>query len=144
MSESSEATTESTLTPWGVAAIAVVVFGLLALVVVVLRGTDTAQDATTVLAVLVPAFASIGAAIFGVQVAYDKGKETGGKEGEATGLARGHKAGQKAAAASLLRMTEGEATGEGYRAKSAQGGADEALQQVRQRLIAIMADEETL
>jgi hypothetical protein len=94
--------TQPALTPWHVLATAVVVLGLVVLIWLVLANTESAQDATTVLAVIVPAFASIGAAVFGVQVAYSRGQEIGEKQGNVTGEKRGNRQGKRQLAADLL------------------------------------------
>lgn len=54
----------------------------------------SASDAAAVLGVIVPAFASMGAAVFGIQVAYAKGT--------AAGEASGHERGKKEVARRVL------------------------------------------
>ncbi len=71
---------------WQFASVVVVIGGLVAIVALALAKYDSDKDTVTgVLGVVVPAFASIGAAAFGVTVAYHAGKSSG----EVTGKAKG-------------------------------------------------------
>jgi hypothetical protein len=142
------AKTQSALTPWHVLATGVVVVGLVVLVWVVLAQTGSAQEATTVLAVIVPAFASIGAAVFGVQVAYSRGKETGEKEGDAAGQKRGRQQGKRELAAEALQRLPADAPvdAQGLRAKGPSGGeppaAAASLGELREALLAVLSEPE--
>jgi hypothetical protein len=61
-----------------VVALAVVVLGLVAVTALALHRFNPDHDtATGILAVVVPVFATIGAAVFGVTVAYSAGRTTG-------------------------------------------------------------------
>lgn len=87
-SETDGASKVPSLTVWHVFATAVVVAGLLAALWLVLPRFTTATDIATVLGVVIPGFVTIGAAVFGVTVAYQtgntNGKTKGAKEGAAS------------------------------------------------------------
>jgi hypothetical protein len=86
----SETKTTSTpaVGPWHIVGLALIVTGIVLLVLILQpkwnEGTDTV---TGVLAVVIPAFATVGAAIFGATVAYSAGKATGETAGKAEGEA---------------------------------------------------------
>ena len=72
--------------PWQLASVLVVVAGIVAVFALGLSKFDSDKDTMTgVLGVVVPAFATIGAAVFGVTVGYNAGRSAG----EATGKAKG-------------------------------------------------------
>lgn len=76
---------ESGVTSGHVAALAVVIVGLLVALLLVLQNTDDANEAANILGVVIPAFATIGAAIFGITVAYKVGNATGESKGKEDG-----------------------------------------------------------
>jgi hypothetical protein len=71
---------------WSFASLLVVVAGLIVITVYVVGHYKLeATDAGTILGIVIPAFATIGAAIFGVTVAYKAGAKTGEQEGTKKG-----------------------------------------------------------
>jgi hypothetical protein len=77
--------------------LAITLGALVGLTVVLIKHYPTSADAATILGIVVPAFATIGAAIFGVTVAYNAGQAKGEAKGEqgkieATDEARRHTA----------------------------------------------------
>jgi hypothetical protein len=76
-----------------IAGLAVLILGILVVLLIVMPEFNEDRDtATGVLGVVIPAFATIGAALFGITVGYNagqsSGKETGKAEGKAEGEAR--------------------------------------------------------
>jgi hypothetical protein len=76
-----------------IAGLAVLILGILVVLLIVMPEFNQDRDtATGVLGVVIPAFATIGAALFGITVGYNagqsSGKETGKAEGKAEGEAR--------------------------------------------------------
>jgi hypothetical protein len=80
-----KAKSESGVTSGHVAALAVVIVGLLVALWLVLQNTENASEATNVLGVVIPAFATIGAAVFGITAAYRVGNATGESKGKEDG-----------------------------------------------------------
>jgi hypothetical protein len=81
------------LTAMHIAGLAVLILGILVVLLIVMPEFNEDRDtATGVLGVVIPAFATIGAALFGITVGYNagqsSGKETGKAEGKAEGEAR--------------------------------------------------------
>lgn len=70
---------------WSFLSVSVVVLALVGIVTVIVRQFTSAADASSVLAVVIPAFATIGAAVFGVSVGYSAGQT----KGESAGVAKG-------------------------------------------------------
>lgn len=70
--------------PWDVLVIAVILAALIGLTVYVVHHYSTSTDAATILGIVVPAVATIGAAVFGVRVAYQAGSAKGQSQGAAT------------------------------------------------------------
>lgn len=65
---------ESKAASWQKLGMLVVVVAALAWAIIYIVGKyDTASDAASILGIVVPVFATIGAAVFGVQVAYERG-----------------------------------------------------------------------
>lgn len=90
------------------ASLLVVLLTLTYIVRIVLNTYSSATDAAAVLGVIVPVFATVGAAVFGIQVAYGKGEQAGQKKGEELGRIKG----RKETAKRLLGLSE---TSEGAR-----------------------------
>jgi hypothetical protein len=102
-----DASTEPKVGPWQLASVLVVIAGLVAIFALALGKYDSNKDTMTgVLGVVVPAFATIGAAVFGVSVGYNAGKSAG----EATGKAKGE-AGKVQAVADAKRSLATEVLG---------------------------------
>ena len=77
---------------WHFACLAVVVGGVIGLVYLVMNQYTKASDVATILGIVVPALATIGAAGFGVKVAYERGANQGKARGkkEAANAVEGH------------------------------------------------------
>lgn len=129
------------LSPWHVLSIAIVVLGLVALVWLVLMQTPTANDAVNILAVIVPAFASFGAAIFGVQVAYGAGKDSGERVGTESGVKQGRQQGRKELAAALLQEIPQEPTK--FQAKGTSGQDSAQRDEFRGMLLEVLREPMT-
>lgn len=76
-------TSGSARSPWDVLLIATILAALIVLTVYVVHHYATSTDAATILGIVIPAFATIGAAVFGVTVAYNAGTSKGAQKGEA-------------------------------------------------------------
>jgi hypothetical protein len=73
---------------WQFASLGAVLLALVIVVALVVLTVDSDQDtAAGVLGVVIPALATIGAAVFGVKVGYDAGRTAGEARGEARGEA---------------------------------------------------------
>jgi len=73
----------SALTFFGVLAIAIVMGTMLLIVWKVVDGYTKASDAASVLGVIIPVFATIGAAVFGIPIAYSRGTDAGQQQANA-------------------------------------------------------------
>lgn len=100
----------ATVTPIHVIGLGIVVLGILAVVGLVMPKFNAERDtAAGVLGIVIPAFATIGAALFGITIAYSEGKSTGEEKGKAKGetakakaVATAGSAGRKSAASEIL------------------------------------------
>ena len=95
--EQGENTPEQKLTParsgWDVLTVAVALVALITITIYTARHYgDNATNAATILGIVVPAFATIGAAAFGITVAYNAGQAKGEATGQAAGVAEKAKA----------------------------------------------------
>lgn len=105
------------------ATVAVLVTLVVVLLVVAWRW-KVATDATAVLAVIIPSITAIGAAIYGIPQAYEKGKESGAEkgknEGSAAGRSEGTKDGRRQVAREIRAMAQA-GTGRAVVASGASG-----------------------
>jgi hypothetical protein len=93
------------LTAMHIAGLAVLILGILVVLLIVMPEFNDDRDTVTgVLGVVIPAFATIGAALFGITVGYNAGQSSGKETGKAEGKAEGE-AGKDEAAA--VARTEG-------------------------------------
>lgn len=74
--------------PWHILGLFLIIAGIVLLVLILKSKWNNDTDTVTgVLAVIIPAFATVGAAIFGATVAYSAGKSTGESAGKREGEA---------------------------------------------------------
>ncbi|HVL97083.1 MAG TPA: hypothetical protein VM266_14590, partial [Solirubrobacteraceae bacterium] len=100
------------LGPWHAATILILALALVAITALVLGNVENQADsATGVLGVIVPVFASVGAAVFGVSVAYNAGKASGEESGTAKGAAAGEEKAKRDIAGTLLDDLQTAGTG---------------------------------
>lgn len=93
-----------TVGPYHVMAVAIISLAVVAVTLVVLGEVENEADsATGVLGVIVPVFATVGAAVFGVTAAYNVGKTSGEDKGAAQGAAAGEARAKRDIAATLLK-----------------------------------------
>ena len=81
-SENGDSKTAVVASKWTFASVTVALLALIGLVVYAGENYTSVQDTTTLLGVVLPAVVSIGAAAFGIRIAYDKGENTGAKQKE--------------------------------------------------------------
>jgi hypothetical protein len=87
------------LTAMHIAGLAVLILGILVVLLIVMPEFNDERDtATGVLGVVIPAFATIGAALFGITVGYNAGQSSGKETGKAEGKAEGEAGKDEAAA----------------------------------------------
>lgn len=80
--------TPATVTPTHLIGLGIVVLGILAVLALVMPRFNAERDtAAGILGIVIPAFATIGAALFGITIAYSEGKATGEQKGKAEGEA---------------------------------------------------------
>lgn len=83
--------------PWHIFGLFIIVAGIVILVLVVMPKFNQERDTVTgILGIAIPAFATIGGALFGVTIAYSEGKKTGAVTGQAQGEANKDQAAKEA------------------------------------------------
>ena len=108
---------------WHIVGLAIVVVGIIVLVLLVRSDFNEDRDTVTgVLGVVVPAFATIGAALFGVTLGYSTGKESGKASGKAAAAADKEQAVDAAKKAVVKEV------------KSRLQGADKAVSSLHQQI----------
>jgi len=99
--------TTANLTPWHLAGLGLLILGIVVVLLIVMPRFDAERDtATGVLGVVIPAFATIGAALFGVSVGYNAGQASGTETGKAAGAAGKQQAVAKAQAHGRKEIAE--------------------------------------
>jgi hypothetical protein len=107
---------ESTTTGWQKLLMLTVVVGALAAATMfIVNESPEASDAATILGIVVPVFATIGAAVFGIQVAYERGEKKAETQAQDT-----------------VNAAEQEAVDAQARSREARSAADEAKSQAAQ------------
>ncbi len=104
----------ATVTPIHLIGLVIVVLGILAVLALVMPKFNAERDtAAGILGIVIPAFATIGAALFGITIAYGEGKATGEQKGKAEGeagkleaVATAESSGRKMAARQILSRLE--------------------------------------
>lgn len=132
-----EQTSRTNLGPWHVVALALVLAALVGIVAIVAGRWTDAQDAAAVLGVIVPVFASIGAAVFGIQVAYERGKSAGTTEGKDEGQKEGRR---QTAAVVLAKLGPGGPVGAPRAAATGSGAPTDPVGDVRSYLSGLLAE----